>query len=229
MRSILFLNIFAVFLISCNDNRKNAQFETNHENQKLFDSIVCRYDISDEIAGSAYRKRGIGYFVVVNKDTSDFNCIFTESKEGKVNVNMKIPYLKKSTTHLDRMKELKLILNQANNDFNFDSLDYISLGRLILNGDLAVEITNDYIKRFGTNNKLMDYPTMKQFFIDSKLGDDLNKVFKPYSIKVTGVSLEKLFFTTKEDLYRAGKIEMDSTLVPEKILDCITWVKLTRE
>ena len=231
MKITILLNVLIVFFISCNDNnRKSTKLETNIGKHELSnDSSVCRYDISDEIAGSAYRKRGIGYFVVIDKDTSDFHCIFTESKDGNVNINLQIPYLKKSTTHVERMKELKLILDNANNDFNFDSLKYIGFGRLILSGDLAVEITNEYVKKFGTNSKLMDYKTMKQFFIDSKLGYDLNNVFKPYSIIVTDVSLEKLFFTTKKDLYWASRIEIDSSLVPEKIIDCITWVELKKE
>lgn len=231
MKVYIILNMLIVLLIGCNDNNKrNSKIMTNTVSQNLSsDSTIYRYAISDEIAGSAYRKKGIGYAVVVGMDTSDFNCIITESKEGKVNINLKIPYIKKSSTHSERIKELKLILNKANTDFNFDSLKYIGLGRLILNGDLAVEITNEYIKRFGTNSKLMDFKTMKQFFIDSRLGYDLNNVFKPYSIKVTDVSLEKLFFTTKKDLYWASKIEMDSTLVPDKILDCITWVELKKE
>ncbi len=85
------------------------------------------------------------------------------------------------------------------------------------------------MKNFGTNTELVDYKTMKQFFIDSKLGNDLNSVFKQYSIKVADVSLEKLFFTTKKNLYWASKIEIDSTFVPEKIIDCITWVELKKE
>jgi hypothetical protein len=231
MKINILLGILIVILIGCSNNKnRNTKIETDSDITKsLADTSVYSYGITDLVAGSAIRKRAIGYLVVVDKDTSDFQCIFTELKDGKVNCQMQIPYYKKSTTHSERLKELKFILGKASEDFNFDSLKYLSLGRLVLSGDLAIGITNEYIKRFGTNRKLMDYKTMKQFFIGSQLGVDLNNVLRPYSIKVMDVSLEKLFFTSKEDLYWASKIEIDSTLVPERIIDCITSVELKRE
>jgi hypothetical protein len=72
----------------------------------------------------------------------------------------------------------------------------------------------------------MDYDTMKQFLINSKLGHDLNNAFNPYSLKVIDVSREKLFFTTRKDLLKSGNIESNPDSIPENILDCITWVKL---
>ena len=193
------------------------------------DTIIGSKYINDKIAGSAYRKRAIGYFVIIDKDTSDYTCIFTESKAGKVNIDLNIPYFKNTMTYGKRFSELKLILPRASKDFNFDSLNYISYGRLVQSGDLAIEITKEYKQKYATfKNLSTDYNKFEEFLITSKLGKDLASIFKPYSMIVASASVEKLFLTTKKDLYWASKIETDSAEVPDKILDCMTSVKLKK-
>ena len=138
---------------------------------------------------------------------------------------------KASMTYRQRLDELKTILPKAATDYNFDSLTSISFGRLILSGDLAIDITNQYRQKFGTSDKIKieDYKVVEQFLATSKLSSDLNNLFKPYSISVDKVAIEKLFFTTKKELYWASKIETDSINTPDKILDCMTWLKLTKD
>jgi hypothetical protein len=204
---------------------------TSEKTNLTNDTVIGSKTIIDEIAGSAYRKRATGYFVIIGKDTSDYTYIFTESKDGgKVGIDLNIPYSKAAMTYRQRLEELKIVLPKAATDYNFDSLTSISFGRLILSGDLAIDITNQYRQKFGTSDKIKveDYKVVEQFLASSKLGADLDKLFKPYSISIDKVSIEKLFFTTKKELYWASKIETDSINTPDKILDCMTWVKLTK-
>jgi len=226
----LTLGLLAIFLTASNNNRQYSIAQTTTENKVIIDTIVGSKTITDEIAGSAYRKRAIGYFVIINKDTSDYTCILTESKDGgNVGIDLHIPYLKASMSYSQRLAELKILLPSAAKDFNFDSLRGISFGRLVLSGDLAIDVTKQYFQKFGTSDKLESYTTVGQFLKESKLGTDLNILFKPYSISVDKVSIEKLFLTSRQDLYWASKIETDTTKVPDKILDCITWATLTKK
>jgi hypothetical protein len=129
------------------------------------------------------------------------------------------------------MEELSAILPEAAKEYNFDSLQSMFLGRLVYNGDIAVEVTKQYKEKLGANEKITtaDYKTIAQFLASSTLAADFNQLFKPYGITVSGVSIEKVFFTTKKELYRVCTIETDSLSVPDKILDCITWIQLKRK
>jgi hypothetical protein len=220
--------LLAVFLTACNGSQQKNFTERTTENKIAVDTIVGSKIITDEIAGSAYRKRAIGYYVIIDKDTSDYTCIFTESKDGNhVGIDLNTRYSKTEMTYGQRLEELKIILPKAATDFNFDSLTSINFGRLILSGDLAVDVTNQYRQKFGAGDKL-ESTTVKQFLKESRLGADVDNLFKPYSMSVDKVSIEKLYFTTRKELYSASKIETDSTEAPEKILDCMTWVHLTK-
>lgn len=226
----LTFGLLIFLLTACNDNRQNGAPQTVNK-IKTSDSLnVGSKIITDEIAGSAFRKRAIGYFVVTDKDTSDFTCIFYESKDGsKVGIDLNIPYLKATMAYRQRIDELKTILPKAAMDFDFDSLTSIRFGRLILSGDLAIEVTKQYGQKFGTSNTVPDDKTVELFLRESKLGSDLDGIFKPYSISVDNISLEKLFFTTKKELFWTSKIETDSANVPDKILDCMLIAELKKK
>ena len=217
--------VFLVLLsLACSRNGQSDSFKAVPT-----DTIIGSKYIKDEIAGSVFRKRAIGYFVIIGKDTSDFTCIFTESKSAVTNIDLNLPYLKPTMTYRQRLEELKLILPKASKDFNFDSLNYISYGRLVQSGDLAIEITKEYKQKHGTfKNLFTNYSKFEEFLITSKLGRDLETILKPYSISISSVSIEKLFFTTKKDLYWTSKVETDSTEVPDRILDCLTLVQLKK-
>lgn len=93
------------------------------------------------IDGSTFRKRAESYFLILNKGTSDFQPIFTESKErNRVGLNLR--YEKKSRSYKQRLAELKKILPVAAKDFHLDSLRSIFVGRLISSGDLAINVTD---------------------------------------------------------------------------------------
>jgi hypothetical protein len=179
--------------------------------------------------GSEYRPRAISYCVIMGNDTSNYTCVFTQLKTRKVNIRSNISPRKRAMTYKQRLKELKLIFAKASKDFNFDSLQYISLGRLVESGDLAIDITKEYKQKYGTfKNLFIDYNKFADFLTKSKLGRDLEDILKPYSTSIASISVEKLLFTTKEELYSTSEIETDKTQVPEEILDCQIVVRLKK-
>lgn len=224
MRFKLTFGLLITLLSGCKPNGKDNSMATLNP-LLTFDTLVGRKTITDEIAGSAYRKRATGYFLIANSDTSDFVCIFAESKRGG-HVSMDIRFEKRSMTYRQRMAELEKILPEAKKDFEFDSLKSLYLGRLVFNGDIAIDVTKQYQQRFGETDNVVDFTTASQFLKESKLGTDLNELFNQYSISVDRVLPEKLFFTRKRELYWASKVETDTALIPDRILDCMTWVGL---
>lgn len=190
------------------------------------DTIIGSKVITNEIPGGAYRKRAKSYFLIINNDTSRFDCICTEAKEGQ-QVDMIISHGEGTMTYRQRMAELKKIIPAAAKDFNLDSLNSVEIGRLAGNGDLAIDITNEYRQKMPTGDRITNNK-LSQFLKGSKLGADFNEIFKPYSLKVDYISLEEWGFIPKRVLYLESKIETSPAKVPEKILDCSTWVTLKK-
>ena len=218
--NVIFVTI--VFVACLNQNRN--QIEAPQDNS---DTIIAKKNITEEIAGSAFRKRATGYFQIVNKDSSDFMVVFSEGKDGKVRIGCRYDQLnRKGKLYKTRINEFKRIINSAKSYYDLDSLSSIGVGRLISTGDLAISITNEYINKYGNDFKTIDYKRVTDFLLDSKLTRDINEILRPYSKRVKMIECEKIFFTTKEDLYWASIVETDSTLVPDKLLDCMTWIIL---
>lgn len=143
MRALKILGILICVLLSCRQNQSDKTVLTDDKSVVTLDTIVGRKTITDEIAGAVYRKRAIGYFVIVNSDTSVFTCIFSESKASeKVSMDMRFP--RASMTYRQRMTELRTILPEAAKDFKLDSLKSIYLGRLVKNGDIAIQVTDQF-------------------------------------------------------------------------------------
>ncbi|MBG9377905.1 hypothetical protein I5907_16815 [Panacibacter sp. DH6] len=191
----------------------------------LPDTTVGSKIITDEIAGSAYRKSAKGYFLIIGKDTSKFTCIFSDSKDGKY-VSLDFIGKDNQTSYRERMEHLRIILPFASKDYKMDSLKSIYFGRLVNNGDIAIYLTKNYRMKFGKSDKISNYSTISRFIEKSKLCSDINLIFKPYSISVKKVMVEKVFFTSKKELNRTSKIETKPSEINDKILDCLTWISL---
>jgi hypothetical protein len=229
MKRTLGILIIIFGLLSCNGNLKDDnEIIVNEPN----DTIVGSRQIDKEIAGSNYYKRATEYFVIVNSDTSDFRPILKESKEnGNVELDLQISYVKNNTTHRQRLEELRQILSIAASEYNFDTLSGIFVGRLIQMGDLAIKVTEEFNDEFGIieNLSVKDYKKTSDFLKKSQLAEDINNLFRPYDLHVKSVGIEKLFYATKKELLTLGLIETDTTEIPEKILDCLTGIGLTKE
>lgn len=224
--------IIAVFISCSNQTGKKKEAEIKAKTVNSNDTIIGMKDITNEIAGSTYRKRATEYFTIVNKDTSDFMPIIGESKDnGRIGINQNLTYSKKNKIYSQRLIELKLILPEAAKEYNFDSLTTMSNGRLILSGDLAIIVTEEYKRKFGNKEKVTtaDYKGISDFLLESTLAKDLNELLKPYSKSVSRISIEKAFFTDKLELLRYSKISRDSTEIPDKILDFVTWIEFKDE
>lgn len=209
---LIFLS-FVVFCSCSNQTEQKQKIENEIKIDQISDTIIGKKNITNEIAGSAYRKRAIGYFVVVKNDTSGFMPIFTESKDyGKIGISQNLPYSNKTETYFQRLSEFKLILPKAAKEFNFDSLSGMSIGRLILTGDLAIAITEEYRNKFGEKEKITtaDYSEISDFLLESRLTKDLNELFEPYSKSVEKVGIEKAFFTTRDELVNYSRVSKDT-------------------
>jgi hypothetical protein len=187
------------------------------------ETVIIGYkDIKEEMAGSAYRTRARSYYVVRGQDTSRFSCIFSESKaDSSVQVHLNF---RKEETYDRQYDEMKLIFPRAAKDFDMKALTGLGIGRLVTSGDLAVRITRQYRERFGDNTSIGSYSKVALFLKQSPLGTDMNALLLPYGHDVDHVSVEKVFFTSKQVLYSYSKLTSNTTAIPDQVLDCITWI-----
>jgi hypothetical protein len=100
---------------------------------------------------------------------------------------------------------------------------------LISSGDLDAEISRQLNEHPELIQRIMNYGKISSFLKDSRLGEDFNKLFRPYGLTVDGIFIEKVFMTDRKSLYSMAKMENDSSLVPEKILDCQVWIRLKKK
>lgn len=220
----LWISVSAL-LIGCGQgNHDGSELATALSN----DTTVFSIDVSDQVAGSTYITRARQYYIVSSNDTLNFTCIFRQSVDGKLRLDLAIPYITRELYYRERLQLLRKTLRTASQEFKFDSLTSVSYGRLILSGDLAVQVTNEYAQQFGDRPRLVDYQRMQDFFASSRICTDLNTILKDYSLSTGSVGTEKLFFTTRKDLYWASKVETDSAKVPANILDCILYVRIRK-
>jgi hypothetical protein len=221
MTNLLLTAALILFISGCKDSQSGKTKATELTVASADPIIIGRQVITHEVAGSAYRKRAMGYFIVDKGDTSSIMFVFSEAKEsGKINLLFREKE-KSTITYRQKLVQLKKILPEAAKDFKIDSLNAISIGRLVSNGDIAVEVTEEFMK--NGNHRLDNYH-LALFIKDSRLAKDMNEVFSGYSTRVNGFSLEKTHFSSKDVLLRVSSIERDSSTIPEKIIDCQTWI-----
>ncbi|PSK91007.1 hypothetical protein [Taibaiella chishuiensis] len=200
---------------------KNKQEAPNRDSEQ---PRIGYRDITDEMAGSSYRTRARSYFLVRGTDTSAFSCMLSESRADS-SVLISVTF-RESLTYDEQLNELKLLLPVAATDFDLKRLDGIGIGRLITTGDLAVRITQQYRERFGDNTTIGSYAKVALFLKQSPLGTDFNTLLQPYGYRVDEISVEKVFFSDKQVLYKQSVISTDADAIPERILDCMTWIRV---
>ena len=223
-----YLSIFLIVVLTSCTNKTRKETLPNDEKITTSDTLIGEVEITNEIAGSSYRNRAKGYFVIIEKDTSNYIPVFTESKKNSsISIIQNLSYSKKNRTYAQRLKELKLILQKAEQDYDLDRLTSMSLGRLILSGDLAVILTNEFKNNFGDNEKITtaEYKEISNFLLQSTLARDLNIVFEPYQKSVKKISIEKVFLANKKELMSYSHVTIDASQIPENIIDFTIWVE----
>jgi hypothetical protein len=228
MKTSIVLVICAGLFLSCANHDRNKP--TAASNLPVGDTVVGKKTITGELAGSAYRKRATAYFIISGSDTSDYSVFFTENKDdGKVSIITQYDlYNKKGKLYSTRREEFKRILPVAGKEYNLDSLTGIEIGRLISTGDLDVEISKELLTKFGDHYKISNYREISDFLLNSSLTRDINDLFAPFSVVIKQVIVEKVFFTDKKDLYISSLVKTDSSEIPPRLLDCITWLQVEK-
>jgi hypothetical protein len=218
--------LFAV-LISCNNsdtsNKENTAESSIPPIEKI-DTLIAKKDVTKVIPGSEYLKRAYSYTLIIASDTSAFKCHFSEWKAD--NSLFFVSKFHPSKSYRNQITELKKILEEANKDFNLALLKTVGMGRLIETGDLAVKVSNQYFKQYGNGNTVNI--SLDTFLLNSALGTEFNTILQPYGLKVKEVVTEKKFFINKTSLFQHSIIESEAASIPEKILDCITYLKVEK-
>ncbi|MCL4857342.1 MAG: hypothetical protein KJZ55_08775 [Flavobacteriales bacterium] len=224
----LFILGFLLFSLSCtNVNNPTSSPTDNHTDTLSIDTAIYKSVITNEIAGSAYRKRATAYGLIINGDTSLFHCVFSESNSSG-NITLYLNNNHPSTSYQQRFTELKHLLPIAALDYNMDSLSSISFGRFIEWGDLAVKTSDEFlVKSINTYKNL--HQDFSIFLPQSFFGKEVNQLLEPYQLKIKNASLEKVFITSKENYNLNNNIETDSTKVQPNIIDCITWFTIVKK
>ncbi|WP_068473296.1 hypothetical protein [Saccharicrinis aurantiacus] len=225
MKNILLSALNLLILLSCSNGRGK---ELSRHRHFTSDTILGTRQITDELAGSTYRKRANVYFTIIKSDTSEYKPVFYELKEdGRIVIDQNLDYSTRSSTYAKSLQELQLILPKAAEDYNFDSLKYMYYGRLIQSGDLAITITNEYKNRFGESEiiRTSDYSKISNFLMESTLVRDLNQLFSHHSKYIEKLGIEKAFFTDNVEVIKQSLPEGDSTKVPDKVIDFMIWLE----
>jgi hypothetical protein len=241
---IKLISLIALLFFACNSKIKSFDFLSVEQEQKgIIDTIVVGKTILSGISSPSYRKKE--YFVTIEKDTSIFSCIFLENNiNEKIRINFdydaykkysasysdSIPVIEKKRntpcrkiTYKQQINELSMILKKSLEDFDLNKVQYICF-ELSSTGDLAINITNQYMKSKEKNHKYIE-----QILLNSQFYSDINSVFKPYSIAVEQIFIEKFFFISKENFYETCKIETEAAKIPDKILDCMVYVEMKKK
>jgi hypothetical protein len=217
---ILLFTFIGVCISSHNYGRPNGNYACTKDS----DTIVISKKITNQLAGGAYRKRATQYQIVIKEDTSSFGVAFTESNkndfenEGCVNIRLGLSNKK---SYKSQYFELAKIIEFASKEYNLDSLKSIYFLHLYNTGDLAIKISQLYYTRNYGKNFFEDYTIINQFFLESKITEDLNNLFTPYGLKVMCYNFEHPMLINYSYIFKESIIETDKNEVPSKILDAI--------
>ncbi len=236
MKKLILLTLIFKLLFSCSNEKKEyekkeVQIENKKKEIKIEDRgvIIGKKDVTNEVFGLGELKKATSYFTIIKNDSSSFSPIVVKyKKNGDLAIKQNLSYVKRNKPYSQRLNEFKMILAEAAKEYNFDSLKKILMGRLMLSGDLAITVTEEYKKTKKNKEKITiaDYQDVLDFVLKSRLTKDLNELLKPYSKSVSKMHLDKVLFTSKSQLLIHSEISKDSTKIPNKILDFLAVIEL---
>ena len=244
--------LFFMLSFSACDRTRSANSATFIGNAQA-DTIVVSKTIPNVTSSSEYREKE--YFLVAGKDTSGLSCTLLENKNSgdisitleyddfykgslrliacssdtsaivEENIEHKAPCYK--MTYRQQMEALRLILKESSKEFALSKMRNISL-MLLYSGDLAIEVTEQYTKRFGMKGTITKYRELAKILADSRLNSDLNKLLEPYSVFIDRISVEEVYSVNKKTFLAESKI--DATIkVPKNILNCFIYLDLKKD
>ncbi len=124
-------------------------------------------------------------------------------------------------TYRQQMEALRLILKESSKEFDLSKMRNISL-MLLYSGDLAIEVTEQYTKRFGKRGTITQYIELPKILAESRLNSDLDQLLEPYSVFIDRISVEEVYSVNKKTFLAESKI--DATIkVPKNILNCFIY------
>jgi len=209
-------------IIDC--NCQTIEHDEKTPSLNVIDTLVLKKIITHQ------NKHDIEYSVITENDTSDFTIVFSKNEYfGKITIIAQHDLLYNGEKlYKSKLKEFETILHRAEKDIDFDSLSTIVIGRLVTTGDLAIAVTNEFIDKYGNRFEKTDYNYVPEFLLESKLAKDINKLFRPYSLQIDNISIEKLGFIPSEYITSSSIIETPRSEIPEKIIDCMIWIDLKK-
>ncbi len=210
-----------LFINSCKNNENDSLVNVTNSP----DTLVRSELLITEIAGFSSPLKSEKFYLIIKNDTSDFTCLLNTSKENRT-YSLNISFYDSNTSYEDRLRAIRTILPYINKKYRLDSLKSIYLGRLIYYGDLAISVTEAYNREYSSHKKIEDYQAISTFLLETQLAYDFNELLKPYAVSIQKISPEKIFFADKRELLSLSKVKHNQDSIPDKILDCMLWLKV---
>lgn len=176
--------------------------------------------------------RCVSYTLSVGRRNTGFSCNVCQHLgglfHGKVDILMQGQYSQPVSYRME-LRYLQQLLPLIARRFPLDSLDCISLGSIADHPDLAVSLTEEYVRKFGSLGQ-QDPQSIDAFFDHSGVAQDFNRLLSPYSTGVKHVGVEKLSISAgTRKLLDRNALESDTAQIPDKVLDGTLYIYLRQE
>jgi len=202
------LTVLLIFIlqIACGVPATNSDLKMT-----LNDTIVISKKITNEISGSAYRKKATQYQLINSFDTSKFSIIISESNSNEFDHAGSV-YLElnfdKDKSFRQQKQELKVLLANASKEYKLDSLKSIYSIWTPTLGDLDLKVSKELESRKDIKKIQNNYWRLNDFLLNSSLSLEINDIFSQYKLTVKQYSIEHLSYYSKlEILKEYSKIE----------------------
>lgn len=222
MKQLALLLLSIILLCSCS-KKENLQPE-----KKIQDTVVVKINRKSD-----YYSQAVAYKLVIAGDTSKTGIYFFRNKGGKLHLGLglgmgstKSKYIETKPYRL-RYLEIEKLMKQAFLDMDTKSLEDVSIGWLMETGDLAIDVSRDYFKRYGNPGRIgwhqigpKKRDQIDEILITSRTGQDVNRLLTPFGKKIDRViRKEQLMFEPKEVLKHYTIYETDPSLIPDFIMN----------
>lgn len=213
------LTVLLIFIlqIACGVPATNSDLKMT-----LNDTIVISKKITNEISGSAYRKKATQYQLINSFDTSKFSIIISESNSNEFDHAGSV-YLElnfdKDKSFRQQKQELKVLLANASKEYKLDSLKSIYSIWTPTLGDLDLKVSKELESRKDIKKIQNNYWRLNDFLLNSSLSLEINDIFSQYKLTVKQYSIEHLSYYSKlEILKEYSKIETKPIDFPMEII-----------